>query len=82
MSEEIGGPWPKRLTLLINAESVSDFIRAGQLVKQFREDVKKYKQKPGRNHGIIYTSQRYNNPAYVWYTTNQLTIYFEELPNG
>jgi hypothetical protein len=71
----------KKRVLIINAHSVVDFIRAGQLVKRFREDVEKYNQKPGRNHGIIYTvadRDRPADPAYVWYTKTQITIVFEE----
>jgi hypothetical protein len=68
--------WPKKRTLLIGASTSDDFIRAERTVKRFREDVAKFKQKSGRNHGIAY----YNGPGvrclYVWYTTNQITIHF------
>lgn len=68
---------PKR-TLLINARTVEDFIRAGQIAKRFKEDVKKHGNKPGRNHGIIYTTVDFKNPVYVWYTATQITIHFED----
>lgn len=83
------GAWPKKRTLVIGARTTADFIRAGQLVKRFEEDVRKYKQRSGRHHGIIYTTRDrddpqadYENPAYVWYTTNQVTIHFGEQPHG
>lgn len=74
-------PVQKR-TLIINAQTIGDFIRVGQLVKRFEEDVKKHGTKSGRSHGIIYTTAGYNNPVYVWYTTTQITFHFGEEPNG
>ena len=72
------GAWPKERTLIIGAKTSADLIRAATLVKRFEEDVRKHNQKSGRLNGIIYSTQEYNDPVYVWYTRTQITIHFED----
>lgn len=74
-------PWPKKRTLLIDARDVGDFIAAERILKRFREDIEKYGTKPGRHNFISYSSRDESTGKFVrhiavWYTTNQVTVYF------
>src|SRR5688572_5443091 len=74
--------WPKKYTLVVNARSGIDFIRAGQLLKQLPEDFAKYEKRPGRHNGIAYGRPK-EPTIYAWYTKQQVTMLFDyhELDN-
>jgi hypothetical protein len=69
--------WPKKRTLLIGARHLVDFMAAERIIKRFTEDVEKLGQKPGRYNFIGYITPNDRHIA-VWYTANQITVYFNE----